>query len=554
MRRFNVFSFLSFLLLVTGILLFATPQTIRASTGCLKTFEQKSGADEAPESFDTLIARFERDSLKCLDAVEAFRPYFKAHSTDAHAALYLARAYDKVGSFINGCPFIDERFLPYVDSAIIYYQLADKLQPGIIYKRLNFDMPRFVGHCYSTIAMWSMFRHDFAKARASLQRAQDANGFSPAVLELSRLILSSCKPDAILFTYGDDDTFPIWYLQLVKGYRTDVSMINFSLFNMPWYQRLCREGEGVFKPVALEILDTDFRNPTPEIQNWDRIEQAASAAKGFDTLLISPAARHWMKEYLGSIQIPERVITKRFRHKADNFGLMPLCQAAVISVLKLNQWNRPVQFAYRPIEENFERVSANVREGIFSSMLFPIDGVQINDEPESDLPKWIDGQAVEQLLDHPHMLDKTFADTLWQQQMIDRCTFYFDGYCRSLPQPDQAVLDQLLMKMRPIAEQMPSYVSPTFEDLIVWLITEKHLKCDRDLNWCINAMGPRILARPHDLGQESYDYAVLLSLAGRCDDLKHFRSVTTWASTEPETSMARQIYDQFDVLLGQCGK
>lgn len=69
-------------------------------------------------------------------------------------------------------------------------------------------------------------------------------------------MLQSCEPNGIVYTNGDNDTFPLWYLQEVEGIRTDVRVANLSLLNTSWYIKQLKHMEPKV-PITLSDLEIE---------------------------------------------------------------------------------------------------------------------------------------------------------------------------------------------------------------------------------------------------------------------------------------------------------
>jgi len=94
---------------------------------------------------------------------------------------------------------------------------------------------------------------------------------------MAKAYLESCDKDAILFTIGDNDTFPLWYAQEIEGIRTDVKIVNTSLLMTDWYidqmKRKAYESEAL--PISFSHDEyvgdkLDYIAHIPKVENrWE---------------------------------------------------------------------------------------------------------------------------------------------------------------------------------------------------------------------------------------------------------------------------------------------
>ncbi|MFD1293279.1 DUF2723 domain-containing protein [Lutibacter holmesii] len=81
----------------------------------------------------------------------------------------------------------------------------------------------------------------------------------------AKAYLDSCDPNAILFTIGDNDTFPLWYLQEVEDYRTDMKLINTSLFATDWYIDQMKRKTYKADPIPSQLTHDKYKWGTLDV-------------------------------------------------------------------------------------------------------------------------------------------------------------------------------------------------------------------------------------------------------------------------------------------------
>ncbi len=192
--------------------------------------------------------------------------------------------------------------------------------------------------------------------------------------------LASIKPNAIIFSNGDNDTFPLWYNQEVEGNRTDVRVCNLSYLQTDWYIDQMKRGAYESAPLPISWTPAEYVTGKNEVV-WveEQIKEPLDLNVAYDFLL----KRGQFKDVEGDGFIP----TKQLFLPVDpnqvlQTGTLPATRAAeiipqinidltqrrltkselmILEMLRTNNWKRPIYFAvtvgddyYLGLSDHFE--------------------------------------------------------------------------------------------------------------------------------------------------------------------------------------------------------
>ena len=101
--------------------------------------------------------------------------------------------------------------------------------------------------------------------------------------DFGRDYLESCAPNAIIFTNGDNDTFPLWYAQMVEGIRPDVRVCNLSYFQTDWYVDQMRRKAYTSDPLPIKFEHNQYVQGTRDvIYVLDQIKRPVNLKEAMD--------------------------------------------------------------------------------------------------------------------------------------------------------------------------------------------------------------------------------------------------------------------------------
>ena len=483
------------------------------------------------------IALYDNDSdqtLKCLDAIALFRKEYELNPTNADAALYFGRSYDHAASIGGYCPINDSTFFMYADSALKYFHIAEKLRPGIQDRKFGFAVPVMIGHLFGARCLWQLKHGNYEKAKRELSDGFAERGFSPAQLEICRMMLDLCDSGSIFFPAGDDDTFPTMCLQMVEGYRTDVSVVNLSLASMPWYLKLFLSGpKNGFAGVPTTLT-------SKEVDSLESIEIKQTIPDRLYTDVDSKTRKRIHNELGIDIADKAELCFPVYEKYGDSFYTYGASKA-IASILIANKWKRHVFFGIGGIEAYLKCTGVPFRSCGILDELYPITNEQAEHFKKDGI--WLNEKKVKKILENGLRMEKFSAE---QTPTNAEIMYYqtFSLVLGSLSHTDPSA-HELIKKI----QMIPHHLLPKGEDHILSTAFLMHQfgyfsEASKESQDLVPIYEKKVSSERTSFGREESNYIIALLLTGNCAKAKEF--VNTFSiSEEAKESAFKQFKAEY---------
>ncbi len=299
--------------------------------------------------------------------------------------MFFQIAYDGKNAAVVGLLFILTGF------ALVVYLNGPAAEPrerDYIYAASYYAYCFWIGFAVLGIGKWLMdlsFSKKVAAIAATLvgmsapvimaQQGWDDHNRSNRYFSVDSAVnyLESCAPNAILFTGGDNDTFPLWYAQEVEGVRTDMRVIVLSYYNTDWYIEQSMRKHYESQPLPYTLTEAQYIQGGPNdylpyygerpIASMDLKEYIMLLSKDSKALRKYPDANviptrnivldvdvakirasGIVPQELDSLIVPKMVLQLKG-------GALEKKDLALLDVLLTNNWERPIYVNYTSLDQ-----------------------------------------------------------------------------------------------------------------------------------------------------------------------------------------------------------
>lgn len=207
--------------------------------------------------------------------------------------------------------------------------------------------------------------------------------------------LESCAPNAILFTNGDNDTFPLWYAQEVEGIRTDVRVCNLSYLQTDWYIDQMRQKAYKSDPLPINFTHDQYLEGTRDlIYVINQLKRPVNLKEAID-FVRSDDPRTKLRQADNSSYIPtnelfypvdsaevmkNHVITpEQAKHMVKQLNIklkghyITKDELMILDMIANNNWKRPMYFAITVGSDKYLNLQNHFMSEGFAYRVVPMD-------------------------------------------------------------------------------------------------------------------------------------------------------------------------------------